>query len=329
MFIKRGYGLFVLPFVFLIGNPIITGFWVRKDILILLLFLACMYLLKKNSIVRIILFNILFIVGLLSHEAMGFFTFPIAALVLFSSSSFKGVFRRIGSVVLQLFPSIIVFLSVSKFKGNKLVAQQIWNSWDGILFPYHHEGVQLPAKAVGALGWTMEKAFSYPISTLTKFSYGIYAPLALVIMVLIVYYILSNLNVLNYKIGKFKPQGKWNKTIFSSVFIVQLISSIPFLIFGWDYGRILFYWVASSFAIIFAFKDSNLKRIIPVSLDNTVNSINSVLAKIAPPSRGLLTLLCIVIGFSPCSFDLNTSFISSSCYIVLEFLSSFVKFIIH
>lgn len=83
-FVRRGYSLFILPFVFFLGNPVVGEFWLRKDVLILVLFIPIMYCALKPKRRYLAFVNLFFILALLIHESIGFFCFPILLLLLLS-----------------------------------------------------------------------------------------------------------------------------------------------------------------------------------------------------------------------------------------------------
>ena len=39
-FVKKGLPIFILPFVFFLGNPVLNDFWIKKDCLLLICFIA-------------------------------------------------------------------------------------------------------------------------------------------------------------------------------------------------------------------------------------------------------------------------------------------------
>ena len=75
-FIKNGYPIFFLPFVAVLGNPILNGFWLRKDSLILCLFILALIIFKKKNIASAFVASVIMAVGILIHEALFFCGFP-------------------------------------------------------------------------------------------------------------------------------------------------------------------------------------------------------------------------------------------------------------
>ncbi|MDP4278435.1 MAG: hypothetical protein Q8914_12490, partial [Bacteroidota bacterium] len=259
-FIKRGYSIFLLPFVFFLGNPIINDFWVRKDVLQVLIFITVLFFSLKKSTWSVLTTNFFLVVGLLIHEGIGFFCLPIVFLLRLSStkSSMKGKsnIRLVLYTMLQLSPALLVFLFTLYAKGSEAIAQAIWNSWKDIPFQIQDTGNALIPSAIDALSWSLHRGLSYLYNFLRNFNGGFYAPLAWALILLAIYYVLSNFNDLNIHVLKKAPRSNLQKRQFSNVLLFQLLAVLPLFILGWDYGRWVFYWVASSFAIVLLVPES-------------------------------------------------------------------------
>ena len=336
-FIKIGYSLFILPFVFFLGNPIINNFWVRKDVLLILIFITTVYFAIKKSNRYLIFVNLFFITGLLIHEAIGFFCFPILLLILISNNNFykKGelLIKSVIISISQLMPSIVAFLCVLYFKGSQYISGQIWNSWKPIVFPIQaKDDSQIPA-AIDGISWSLKQGLGMTMQNLSNFNSGIYAPIAWVLILLVIYYILTNTSKLNFKILNYKSNNYFNKKNISNILVLQLLAIIPLFILGWDYSRWVFYWITSSFAIILLVPEKELSTIFPKFILTISTKINYRLGYLLGNSNVLL--LCILIGFSGHSWDLYSTINSNSFFLVLNFISktvyqilSFVKEII-
>ncbi len=82
-FHKKGHSLFLLPFVFFLGNPLINNFLIRKDLWLIMLFIGTVYFSVKRDKFSIILANLFFVLALLMHESNWlFFCFPVLFLIL-------------------------------------------------------------------------------------------------------------------------------------------------------------------------------------------------------------------------------------------------------
>jgi len=266
-FLKSGYSIFILPFVFFLGNPVINDFWLRKDILITLIFISIIYFSTKKSNLYLILVNLLFMTGLLIHESIGFFCFPILLLILagrkhFSDKTKAASIKSFFSSFLQLLPAAITFLSVLYYKGSQKTADLIWQSWKPVAFPMQTNGNEIPA-AIDAISWSLKKGLLLGIETLNNFDGGVYAPIAWLIILSLIYFVLTNTDKLNVKIFKYHPNKNFNKTNISNILILQLFGVLPLFVLGYDYGRYIFLWVISSFATIILIPEENLSLIFP------------------------------------------------------------------
>lgn len=334
-FIKNGYPIFILPFVFFLGNPIINDFWVRKDVLIILFFIAIINFSIKKSDLQLILINLFFIIGLLIYEPLGFFCFPILFLLLINKNN---GFNKTNSLIKfisisKLLPSIFTFFCVLYFKGSPIVSNQIWNSWKPVVFPIQNKNDNLIPAAINGLSWSLKQGISFTGNTLLNFQNNIYAPIAWLLILLLIYYLLTNISILNLKIVNYKLYKDFNITNFSkattsNILIIQLFAIIPLFILGWDYGRWVFFWVISSFAIIILVPENKLSSLIPKSILIISTKINEILDLLLSKSKGFLVLLCMIIGFPTFSWDLTSCIDSNSLVIVLKLISKGIHTII-
>ena len=330
LFIKKGYSLFVLPFVFFLGNPIISTFWVRKDALMILIFISIIHFVAKKSIINLIIVNILFIIGLLIHETIGFYCFPILFLLL-SDKNIDG-FDKKGYVIkwinpfLKITPSLFVFLCTLYFKGSLKISTEIWNSWKPIRFPTQGKDDTAIPSAIDGLSWSAKKGLSFGLDILQNFNDGIYAPFVWLLTIILIYYILINLTKLSFRTGNYKLAGILNRNNVSNVIILQLITIIPIFILGWDYSRWIFYWVTSSFVIVLLIPEEKLSAIFPKFVSRSSNIINNVLDAVL--SDFSVESLCIIVCFSPASWQLSTCLNSNALIIVMRFMSSVLRFLL-
>lgn len=328
-FIKNGYPIFILPFVFFLGGPIINNFWVRKDVLVILIFILIIYFTtqKTNKYIIFIFINLLFIIGLLIHEAIAFFCFPVLLLILIdknnSPSNYKNSTKSIFISLIQLLPSFFTFFCVLYYKGSLDISNTVWESWKQIPFPFYNEdSSQIPA-AIKGLSWSLKKGLSFSFKTLRNFKDGIYAPIAWFIILLLIYFVLTNTDKLNIRLFKYKPVNNFHKSIFSNILVFQFLSVIPLFILGWDYGRWVFLWVASSFALIILIPDKNLSILFPKCIGIISSNLNDILDSTFSKSKELIFLLCLLIGFPTFSWNLSRCIDTISLVIVSKFILRF------
>jgi len=323
-FVKNGYTLFVLPFVFFLGDPIINNFWVKKDVLLILIFISTIYFSLRKSNWNLIFVNLFLIVGLLIHESIGFFCLPILLLILVSQKrdfpkKGKALIKSIITSVSQLIPSIFTFLCVLYFKGSQSVSSQIWASWKPVDFPIqNNDNSQIPT-AIDGISWSLEQGLSLTMQMLKNFNGDIYAPIAWFLIILIIYYIVTNISKLNYSILNYKPYKNFNKANLSNILIFQLLTIIPLFILGADYSRWVFYWITTSFAIVLLVPEKNLSVVFPQIILTIGTKANTFLDLLIGKSNVLL--LCLIIGFCNSSWGLINSINSGSVVIILQFFS--------
>jgi hypothetical protein len=157
-FKKKNYTCYLLPLCFFLGGLILCGCWLRKDCLMLCVFiliLKTLYTQKITSnILKILLVNTGIIFVLLIHEVFLFFSLPVLFLLVLSR--FRNKYKSFGYSFAALLPSICIALLVVFAHGDKQTAQTIWMSWCEIL------GSNMPSNtlpgAIDAIGWTSSQA---------------------------------------------------------------------------------------------------------------------------------------------------------------------------
>jgi hypothetical protein len=330
-FIKKGYPLFILPFAFFLGSPVMNHFWVRKDSLVLCLFAAVIYLIKRRSLIAFFAANLILISGLLIHEALGFFTLPVVVLLL-SSQLRKFSFQkmRIPSILtsfLILSPSILTFFLVLFFKGDNLIAQTIWDSWENVHFPYgtYHSG-ELPASIRG-IAMSLTQGIIMSLVNVYNFNDDVYAPLAWLFILPVLYFILTNTNRLAFNIFSYIPHKMIDRNFLGNILIVQFVSILPLFILGCDYGRWIYFWVISSFSIMIFFEDSKEWILFPDIISRLRQNVDRMISLWMPSSSSVL-ILSLIIAVPPASWSLHLYIQSSSIYFQLSSLSKLIKLIL-
>jgi len=240
---------------FLIASPIVLGipayndFLVRKDTLCIAILILCLIIEKtKHSIVlKNILINLLGIAAILSHEGFIFYGFlSIIAFRYFQSE------KKLLSTIVSFSPMILAFCVSSIYHGNELTAVAINKS---LVTVWHNidpsdKDINVPSCAITSLKYSLTNCPWMGYSVLWEISYHIYTPIAWLTTIIICYVYLLEFIVLN--------PSETNETIRSHeveksrLFVIltaQLIFISPLFIIGWDYGRWIFLWTASSLAI--------------------------------------------------------------------------------
>ncbi len=329
-FIQKGYNIFILPFAFFLGAPIINDFIIRKDVLIILIFILIIYLSNKKSKGYLFFVNLFFIFGLLIHEELGFFCFPVLLLIIINNnkSFYKGDHVLIKSTavsLIQLSPAIATFGLCLFNNGSLSISKIIWNSWKPIAFPIQNKDDFLIPAAIDGLSWTLNSNLRHIIYTLKNFNDGIYAPLIWFIILLLIYYLLTNTRKLNAKILNYNVTREFGKTNISNILIFQFISFIPLFILGCDYGRWVFLWVSSSFSIITLMPGERIAILFPEFIRIISSKINKILDSIFDKSREFVYFIVFIIGVPFFNWELSTYLRSNAIIIVLKSVSKFIE----
>ena len=237
----------VLSPVFL-GMPIYSDFLVRKDVLGLLL-LAVSFLVIRNwsGIKKYVAVSSLLTFGVLNHESIIFYGFPIIILTeVFANKDIE--WKR---NLVPYFPLLLVGIVVVISKGNEDTALQISYFWNSFLTEKYAEFCCLdenPA-AIDAIGWTTQRGLSLSLGLLNDFANGfIYVPMA---------WILTIFLCLQF--------GSWslNKAVtrqFTKIFLVQLFFVSPLFLLGWDLGRWIFFISVSSLLWVSIFREVEISN---------------------------------------------------------------------
>lgn len=329
-FIKNGYPVFILPFVFFLGAPILNDFIIRKDLMTLLFFISVIYFIRKNSIGNLLLVNFVLCLGILIHEELGFLCFPVLFLILINESR-KFKYSYIISFIIsagKILPSIIVFGLCIHYNGSVEISESIWNSWKHIPFPIQSDDINTIPGAIDGISWSPGRALSHTFHTLKDFSDDIYSPIAWLIILTLVYYFLTNTNKLKLKISKYETTRDFDKGNISNILIFQLIAVLPLFIIGCDYGRWVFLWVATSFAILLLSNDQYLSTLFPGRISRISTRLNKILNSFFSSSQGFIYAIPLIIGIPAFKWDILKYLNTNPVIIVLKFISKLIQLVL-
>ncbi|WP_299991674.1 hypothetical protein [uncultured Pontibacter sp.] len=332
--INNGFPFFILPFVFFLGSPIINNYWVRKDAIVLLFFILILHCLRKESFIYIILTNLLFVTGILIHESIGFFGFPVIALIIYtrySHSNFLNkqfTFRRLYTTIVLLLPSLIAFASVIYFKGSRTIAGNIWDSWENIKFPIQAATHGAPPAAIDGISWSLQKGLRYFYSNLMNMNYDIYAPFAWFFILLSVYFIIININRLDFKILTYKPTQAINRENLSTILVIQLVAVIPLFILASDYGRWVTMWTCSTFAILLTIPEKTLSTLPPLFVRSFSHHLNNILDEYVGNSKSFIVLMSFVIGVPYYNWSMEKYIETPASVHIIQFISTIFRQIV-
>ena len=270
-FVKKTKNQFKLELIIsaiLLGMPIYTNFFWKKDVFQILLFLLGLIIFKKklNSFLKITLINLICIFGLLNHESFMFYAVPP---LFFLSLS---LWNEKQSIILKIFKSslsfafifftffILFYISLSLTDESlSKKAFLILHSWDALW-------LKVEGKIPTDLSCFTFLSHIDINTTISRFGFFTLFWFALI---LICFYSFINFSIrlnLNKKINLIK------------ILLSQLIFLFPLFYTAGDWSRWIFFWTASSLLIYlevhnyylynFRFFDSFLRKILNSKIFN-------------------------------------------------------------
>ena len=300
---------FLLSSLILLG-PISEDYLVRKDVFLVLLYGLCLltlrqlYLKKISTSVSILLINLFSIIALLSHEAYGIWALPSLFLLIFFYIK-KFLINNLKSLFMSfvlITPSILIFINCIIFKGNKINAIAIHNSWKkfedimpstGLLNSVYPEG------AIAWIGESLNTTFQLSISSLSKFN------------LIIFWHPLMWALTMFFAIRLFSGIKKDPFVNLKKIFIlIQLITFTPLFIIAHDYGRWIFIWLTSScllFSLIIKiFKNESIQLEAKFKKIKTLNKLFPVIKN----QRNYNTII-LFLGLPHCCWSVGRYLISN------------------
>jgi hypothetical protein len=242
-FLRRSTPVFPVILILscvVMGFPAYQDCILRKDCLGLLLLLGC---LKADDSrlprpLAIIVINLLAGAAILCHETFVFYSLP--ALVLFTrrdDEPLSGLqLMRRG---LPLLPAAACFALATVHHGTPAIAEAVNDSWLPLWRSIDPANplLEAPSAAIEALGWTSEKGLSIAGHMLTS---GLYQPLAWAFVFAVSFALMVLFT------DRDAAPALETKTRVTAILLSQLVFISPLFLLGFDYGRWLFFWVASS-----------------------------------------------------------------------------------
>lgn len=325
-FIKKRYPIFILPFVLFLGNLIINELWIKKDGFIILFFILAIFIYVKHPRFYLIWINIVLAIGILIHEVVFFISTPILLVLLYNDyKQNRRLANAVISSVFSLLPVILTFILISYFHGSKEIVSTIWQSWQNVPFPNSVEyDPNIPKEAVVGIGLTLKEGLlkSY-LNNIIVQNIGVYAIIMWLLTFILAYYISINVNLLTGKVlfYKPKPENIDKKNLSNIIFFQFCFVFVPLLIIGCDYGRWIFFWIMSSFALILLIPSQKTMSLLPTPLVKIENKIENCYNRICPASNDIIVLLCIIMHFPWVHWEVLSTYTTNSVYIVLNFLT--------
>lgn len=323
-FMKKGYSLYILPLHFFLGAHVVDWvYWYKRDHLMFILLILTLYgfsKIKKQSF-RILIINLLLGVGLLVHEAFFFFSVPFLFLLFFENYKNKGIIKSILLAILSLSPTLIIFFITVIFHGDLETAQSIWNSWVDVSNLQAASLTEHSHGALSSIGWSSKWAFRMHFAkNFLSVDLWVSSLLFWCVSLPTIYYIVTNaLFVFRKNKNIF---SNTDKTLLSAILLFQFIFLIPmFTILSCDMGRIIFYWIASSFAIFLLIPKEKIIKLFPVPIIKHVIRINKGMTNIMYPTKSNITLLMLFTGAPIVGFTVINTIKTSVIFNVFQILS--------
>jgi hypothetical protein len=341
----KNFPIILLPATYILGGPIVNDFWVRKDVFLMLCFIAALNTLKSGvTVKRFFLVNFTCCIALLCHESFGFWAlFALIFAHFIQTVNSSPAIKRLGRSIAVFIPSIAIFLLCLYYKGNAEQANSIWNSWQNIRFPYNSSLNSMPPGAIFPLAWDLLTGITYYSNLIFTYSYGIYVPLGLTAGIISVYLIVAYSPLIGGFLpavySKGIPEFKdllFKRRVLSIWLLIQLCLIVPLFIVGIDYGRWIFLWVTSSVCLYLFLPvnaHQNLLKLVNYGAYNDLAKVFTIekfllSGEISIPGyrfqfkqgvKVLYVAAFFFIGVSVLSWDLRTFFLSSPLGIVRQF----------
>ncbi len=280
------YHFFFLAPCFLVNMFMLVPFWTRRDHLSLLItwliFVIYSHFIhehKKGKAVGLyVCMCFASTITLLLHEAAFFYTIPVLFIHYFLLSQKKYTNLTISFIksYLIFLPAIITMAIVCIYKGDDVVAKEIWNSWQPTMntFPLASYNEELAYGAgVDALTWdTMNTMRFHLRENFTSAFYKMIPRWPFVIYnIIAIYYLVTRINTVDLKWSPLKPV---NTEPLSNILIIQGCCMLPmFTVLSCDWGRTIPYWLVTTFIAYHYFKQDT--AIMPRWLCNTSKFIQA------------------------------------------------------
>lgn len=236
--LKNTYPILFLLSPILLGMPILTDFFIRKDILGLIFLIILITICKSNlkSLKFFITINIFYIIFILINETILFYSFLIIFLFILERNRINKnyLFNSIYSFAI-LSPSLILFLILIFLNSNFDGSNEIHNSWQNLwifISPQDCCNYEIGGEI---LALENEKINFF------NFSNFVYKyPLKFLVWIFSIF--ICFLFVVNF----LKEKEKENKIYVFQILILQLINLFPLFFFAGDWGRWIFFWISST-----------------------------------------------------------------------------------
>ena len=275
----------------LLLSPLLLGYTddiVRKDFMLMLLFLGSLWLTTKRlQGLNALAIGLLAALGILLHEAYIFWGVPFCVMAVTAREGSSG--RKFLSLGCSLLPPLILFAACCLMKGDADTARAIADSWTDLL----GEEIVSPTgeNSVAATGWetaaTMRMHFER--NFLTDI-HGTPAWVWRIPMALVIYYLITNaFMTLRIHRSSFTERDRTN--LGSAVAVATLCLLPMFTVLSCDYSRLWQYVGVTSVAATLWLPRELMERMFPRWLRDAISRFNRLTDRNLPPGRWLIVLL--------------------------------------
>lgn len=213
----------------LLGGLIFSGVLIRKDILIIFMFMLSLIVMISNlsNFVKYIIINFLCVIAILSHEMFFFIGLPM--LIVANSIIKAGKVISLSSLKFMLIPIVSIIL-VSLYPGTWEQVEILVGHWNNIyeeIAPTHccFDISMNAVKALADFGWHRERNLVHWTMLVYGFLWnpGIWV---------VIWFIAGN--VLTKVVGHYDSESEAKVSAF---YVYQTIAALPLFFVAWDYGR--------------------------------------------------------------------------------------------
>jgi len=266
----------------LMGMPLLTEFFVRKDILgiILLIFIIKICKFKIDFKLSFLLVNFFFIIALLINETFLFYSFLVIFILKIKNyntneNTLKIFFKNIfffSPVLICFFYLVIVNTNFSGHVDIHNSWQKLWIFIDPINCCNYKIGGEILALHDEKINFAIVNFLkNYPLKFFIWILFISICPIILI-------------NVLT-------NQSYENRKFFLKIILIQFVSVFPLFVFAGDWGRWIFLWLASS--IIFYVSKIKIDYVFLKIIDK----ISDKLLKFKIFNININSLIFLMIGF--------------------------------
>ena len=221
----------------MLGMPILSDFFIRKDILGLLLLIFLVYICKSKlkSLKFFICINSFYMLSILINETILFYSFFIIFLfTLERNRIYEKIVKNIISTLLILSPSLIIFIILIIYDLNFEGSSAIHNSWQNLWIAISPQDCCNYEMGGEIMALRDEKInFLNLYNVIKNYPTNILAWLITIFTCFVF--------IINYL-----KEPKIKKKYLLKILIIQFISLLPLFFFAGDWGRWTFFWISST-----------------------------------------------------------------------------------